>query len=77
MKRLSLLFCLCVFLSSCSHKPARVAVGPAPPVDQAEQPVPEGTPPAVAEEKQTNPPEISPSPEVEASPNNQPVQVET
>lgn len=79
MKRFSLLFCLCVFLSSCSHKPARVAVAPAPPpaVDQEEQPVPEGTPPAVAAEKQTNPREISPSPEIEVSPNNQPVQVET
>lgn len=77
MKRLSPLLCLCVFLVSCSHKPARVAVEPPPPVDQEEQPVPEGTPPAVAEEKQTNPPEISPSPEVEVSPNNRPVQVET
>jgi rare lipoprotein A len=77
MKRLSLLFCLCFFLASCSHKPARVAVAPAPPVDQAEQPVPEGTPPAVAEEKQTNSEESSTSSEVEVSPDNKPVQVET
>jgi rare lipoprotein A len=77
MKRLSLLFCLCFFLASCSHKPARVAVAPAPPVDQAEQPVPEGTPPEVAEEKQPNPPESSTKPEVEVSPDNKPVQVET
>ena len=77
MRRLSLLCCLCFFLASCSHKPARVAVTPTPPLDQAEQPVPEGTPPAVAAEKQTNPPEPSPSPEVELSRDNKPVQVET
>ena len=77
MKRLSLLFCFCFFLASCSHKPARVAVAPAPPVDQAEQPVPEGTPPAVAAEKQSNPPEPSPSFEVEASRDNHPVEIET
>jgi rare lipoprotein A len=77
MKRLWLLFCLCFFLASCSHKPARVAVAPAPPVDQTEQPVPEGTPPAVAAKKETNPPELSPSPEAEVSRDNQPVQAET
>jgi len=77
MKRVSLLCCLCFFLASCSHKPARVAVAPAPPIDEAEQSAPEGTPPAVAAQKQTNPPESSPSPEVEANADNQPVQVET
>jgi rare lipoprotein A len=78
MKRLSLLVCLCFFLASCSHKPARVAMAPAPPVDQAEQSVPEGTPPAVAEEKRANPPESSTSPEVEVGGrDNKPVQVET
>lgn len=77
MNRLSLLFFLCFFLASCNHKPARVAVAPAPPVDQAEQPVPEGTPPAIAAEKQANPPETPPSPEVEISGDNKPVQVET
>jgi len=77
MKRLSLLICLCFFLASCSHKPARVAVAPAPPVDQAEQPAPEGTPPEVAEEKQTNSAESSTNPEVEISPDNKPVQIET
>jgi rare lipoprotein A len=77
MKRLSLLCCLCFFLASCGHKPARVAVAPAPPIDQAEQPIPEGTPPAVAAEKQANPPENSPSPEVEISRNKEPVQIET
>ena len=77
MRRLSLLCCLCIFLASCTHKPARVAVAPAPPVDQEEQPVPEGTPPAVAAEKQTNPPESSTSPEAEVTRDNHPVQVET
>src|SRR2546430_3186533 len=77
MKKLSLLFCLCFFLASCSHKPARVAVAPAPPVDQPEQPVPEGTPPDVAEKEQTRPPEPSPSPEVEVTPGNKSIQVET
>jgi rare lipoprotein A len=77
MKRLSLLFCLCFFLASCSHKPARVAVAPAPPVDQAEQPVPEGTPPDVAEKEQTRLPEPSPSPEVEVTPGNKSIQAET
>jgi len=77
MKRFSLLFCLCLFLASCSHKPARVAVAPAPRVDEAEPPAPEGTPPAVADEKQQNPPESSPSPEVEVSHDNKPVEVET
>ena len=76
MKRLSLLLCLCFFLASCNHKPARVAVAPAPPVDQAEQSVPEGTPPAIPE-KQTNPPELSPSPEAEVNRGSQPVQIET
>jgi rare lipoprotein A len=77
MKRLSLLFCLCFFLASCSHKPARVAVAPAPPVDQPEQPVPEGTPPDVAEKEQTRLPELFPSPEVEVTPGSKPVEVET
>jgi len=54
-----------------------VAPVPPPAVDQEQRPVPEGTPPAVAAEKQTNPPEISPSPEIEVNPNNQPVEVET
>lgn len=76
MKRLSLLLCLCFFLASCNHKPARVAVAPAPPVDQAEQSVPEGTPPAIPE-KQTNPPELSPSPEAEVNRGSQPAQIET
>ena len=65
MKRLSLLCCLCFFLASCSHKPARVAVAPAPPVKQEEQPVPEGTPPEVAAEEPESRPESSPNPEVE------------
>jgi rare lipoprotein A len=52
-------------------------VAPAPPVDQTEQPVPEGTPPALAAKKQTNPPQLSPRPEAEVSRNDQPVQVET
>lgn len=77
MKRLSLLFSLCFFLASCSHKPARVAVAPAPPVEQTQPPLPEGTPPAVAENKQTNPPELSPSPEDEVTPDSRPVLVET
>src|SRR5256885_11535821 len=77
MKRISLPFCLCFFLASCSNNPARVAVAPAPPVDQAEQPVPEGTPPDVAEKEQTRPPEPSPSPEVEVTPGNKSIQVET
>jgi rare lipoprotein A len=77
MKRISLLFCLCFFLAACGHKPARVAVAPAPPVDQEEQPVPEGTPPVVAEEKQTNPPEVAPTPELEISPDSKPVLVQT
>jgi len=77
MKSLSLIFCLCFFLASCSHKPARVAVAPAPPADQPEQPVPEGTPPDVAEKEQTRPPEPSPSPEVEVTPGSKPVEVET
>jgi rare lipoprotein A len=74
MKRLSLLFCLCFFLASCSHKPARVAVAPAPPVEQ-EQPVPEGTPPAAAEKLE--PPESSANPEIEVTPDSKPVLVET
>jgi rare lipoprotein A len=74
MKRLSLLFCVCFFLASCSHKPARVAVAPAPPIER-EQPVPEGTPPAEAE--QTKPPEASPSPEAEVTPESKPLLVET
>jgi rare lipoprotein A len=77
MKRLSLLFCLCFFLVSCGHKPSRVAVAPAPPVDQAEQPVPEGTPPNIAEKEQTRPTERPPSPGVEVTPGSKPVQVET
>jgi rare lipoprotein A len=77
MKRLSLIFCLCFFLASCSHKPARVAVVPAPPVDQPKQPVPEGTPPDVAEKEQTRPPEPSLTPEVEVTPGNKSIQVET
>lgn len=75
MKKLSLLCCLCFFLASCSHKPARVAVAPAPPVDQTEQPVPEGTPPAVAEKSEAT--ESSPSPEMEVTPDSKPVLVET
>jgi rare lipoprotein A len=74
MKRLSLLFCFCLFLASCSHKPARIAVAPAPPIEQ-EQPAPEGTPPAEAE--QTKPPEASPSPEAEVTPESKPLLVET
>ena len=79
MNRISLLLCLCVLLSSCSHKPTRVAVAPPPPIrqDQEQQPVPEGTPPSIAEEKQANPAENSPSPETEVSPDTKPVQVET
>lgn len=77
MKRLSLLFCLCFFLASCSHKPARVAVAPAPPVEQEQQPVPEGTPPAVAEKEPTEPPESSSIPETEVTPDSKPVLVET
>jgi rare lipoprotein A len=74
MKRLSLLFCFCLFLASCSHKPARIAVAPAPPIEQ-EQPAPEGTPPAEA--GKTTLPEPSPSPEAEVTPESKPVLVET
>src|SRR5690348_11447524 len=79
MNRLSLLFCLCLFFVACSHKPARVVVAPAPPVDQAEQPVAEGTPPEVTAEKPESLPESSPSPEVEiqVDRDNKPVEVET
>ncbi len=74
MKRLSLLCCLCFILASCSHKPARVAVTPAPPIQQKEQ-VPEGTPPAEAEK--TAPPEVSTNPESEVTPERKPLVVET
>jgi rare lipoprotein A len=79
MNRLSLLFCLCLSLVSCSHKPARVAVAPAPPLNQQEQPVPEGTPPEVAADKAQSPPESSPSAEVEIEANrdSKPVEIET
>ena len=74
MKRLSLLFCLSFFLVSCSHKPARVAVVPAPPTEQ-QQSAPEGTLPSEA--GQTNPPETSLNPEVEVTPDSKPLLVET
>jgi rare lipoprotein A len=74
MKRLSLLFCFCLFLASCSHKPARIAVAPAPPIEQ-EQPAPEGTLPAEA--GKTTLPEPSPSPEAEVTPESKPLLVET
>lgn len=77
MKKLSLLCCLCFFLASCSHKPTRVAVAPAPPIEQEQQPVPEGTPPSVAEAKQENPPETSPNAEAEVKTDTKPVKVET
>jgi rare lipoprotein A len=79
MTRLSLLFCLCILLSSCSHKPTRVAVAPPPSIeqDQEQQPIPEGTPPSIAEKKQQNPPDNSSSPENEVSPDSKPVLVET
>lgn len=74
MRRISLLFCLFLFLAGCSHKPTRVAVQTAPPVEQA-QPAPEGTPPAEAQK--TTPPEPSPAPEVEVTPETKPLLVET
>jgi rare lipoprotein A len=79
MKKFFVLFCLCFFLASCSHKPARVTVAPAPPVDQPEQQVPEGTPPEVTAEKPESLPESSPSPEAEiqVDRDNKPVEVET
>lgn len=75
MKKLSLLCCLCFFLASCSHEPARVAVAPAPPIEPQEQRVPEGTPPAVAEKRQADAPASTPLPEV--APDSKPVLVET
>lgn len=74
MRRFALISCLLFFLAACSHKPARVAVQSAPTIDQ-EQPAPEGTPPAEAE--QTKPPEASPSPEAEVTPESKPLLVET
>src|SRR3984893_14198254 len=74
MRRILLVFCLFLFLAGCSHKPARVAVQTAPPVEQA-QPSPEGTPPAEAEK--TTPPEPSPAPEIEITPESKPLLVET
>ncbi len=70
MTRLPLLFLSVRVLSSCSHKPTRVAVAPPPPVqqDQEQPPIPEGTPPSLAEKKQQNPPENSPSPESRSQP---------
>jgi rare lipoprotein A len=73
MNRLALLLCLCFFLASCSHKPARVAVAPAPPVER--EPIPEETTPPVAEK--TAPPEASPNPEIEVTPDTKPLLVET
>ena len=75
MKRLPLLCCLCLFLASCSHKPARVAVAPAPPVDQTEQPLPEGTPPTA--DKPTSSPDSYPSAAAEINREAKPVEVET
>lgn len=79
MKMFFVLLCLCFFLASCSHKPARVAVAPAPSVDQPERQVPEGTPPEVATEKPESLPESSPSPqaEIQVDRDNKPVEVET
>lgn len=77
MKSFVSLLCLCFLFTACSHKPARVAVAPPPPADEIEQPVPEGTPPAVAEEKQTNPPDSFPKPEVAVTPDTKPALVET
>lgn len=74
MKRLSLLFGLCFILASCSHKPARVAVAPAPPIEE-QPPTPEGTPPA--ETEKTKPPEATLNPEVEITPDSKPLLVET
>jgi rare lipoprotein A len=53
-------------------------VAPAPPVNQQEQPVPEGTPPEVTEDKPQSPPESSPSAEaeIETSRDSKPVEVE-
>ena len=75
MKRLPLLCCLCLFLASCSHKPARVAVAPAPPVDETEQPLPEGTPPTA--DKPTSSPDSYPSAAAEINREAKPVEVET
>ena len=75
MKRLPLLCCLCLFLASCSHKPARVAVAPAPPVDETEQPLPEGTPPTA--DKPTSSPDSYPSAAAEINRETKPVEVET
>jgi rare lipoprotein A len=60
-------------LASCSHKPARVAVAPAPPVEK--ESIPEDTTPPVAEK--TTPPEPSPNPEIEVNPDTKPLLVET
>lgn len=73
MRRFALISCLLFFLAACSHKPARVAVQPAPRPDR-EQPAPEGTPPAEAE-KTT--PESASVPEIEVAPNTKPLLVET
>lgn len=70
MKRL-LLTCLLLLLAGCSHKPAKVAVAPAPPV---EQPAPGGTPPEEAGAPTT---ERSRTPEIEVTPNAKPLLVET
>ena len=74
MKKIPLLFCLCFILASCSHKPARIAVAPAPQVEQ-EQPAPEGTPPVEAEK--TTPPELPPNPGAEVASESKPLLVET
>lgn len=64
--------CLLLLLAGCSHKPAKVAVSPAPPI---EQPAPEGTP---SEESENTPPaEPSRTPEIELAPDTRPLLVET
>jgi rare lipoprotein A len=74
MRKLPLLFCICFFFASCSHKPRRVAVAPAPSIEQ-QQPAPEGTPPA--ETEKTKPPEASPSPELEVTRDSKALLIET
>lgn len=71
MKQLFVI-CLLLLLAGCSHKPAKVAVSPGPPI---EQPTPQGTP---AEETENAPPATpSPNTEIEVAPDSKPLLVET
>lgn len=71
MKQLFVI-CLLLLLAGCSHKPAKVAVSPGPPI---EQPTPQGTP---AEETENAPPATpSPNTEIAVAPDSKPLLVET